>query len=718
MATVFSIDILDVNGDRLGDGPLNNVISIEDTHRLDAIGSLTFAMPASDERARYIHAGVSFDVYDSVDGYLGRFYYKSRNIDTRVEGGSQLIVTAHDQLIELARQSVHFRLTYGNEDVADVVSALVAMASGWSVVVDAGIGDTSVMYEGESVLRAVDVLRDRWNQHYRLGGNQILEFGTFGDTEDIVLRNLPGQVQIDIESNLNVAIVDTMRVLEEADEIFNKIIPLGAGQGVAQLTIEEATLGTYAVEEGFNVDGSSYWYIENAVSVSAYGQRERVLMLPQMRPITNSEANITNAANALKLSAEAYIARHLIPRVTYQINVRALRQELHVGNIVRLQYRDVVENFGFVDVDDYFYIMDITRRRHVGGQRSAQLVIASIAERRTADTDIMLEIISDVRALKINIPITLAYSPVGPYVQRIGSAHPAIFTIRIGEEVTYLNYAKMRFKTSPLKSSVTSVAAAGSSSVTSDDPSLTTTSTKNHTHSVTASGGHTHTLNVSSSGSHSHSLSITSSGLGSSAAGTAHNHEVTIHDYSPALGYELFYESFTNELNIDWGGGDITIPLTDAEELHTHSIDHGHSGSTAVADTHTHTGQTTDLQTHDHTIASSGSHDHDMPHTHEVNVSGHNHTLSYGLYEDTVYPQGIFISIDGTDQTIPLGGPWAPVPFTDSVEVEVDITEYLVDAVGGLRQNHRVQFTCEFGTQGEVEFECDMLCSIQPIAVS
>ena len=86
----------------------------------------------------------------------------------------------------------------------------------------------------------------------------------------------------------------------------------------------------------------------------------------------------------------------------------------------------------------------------------------------------------------------------------------------------------------------------------------------------------------------------------------------------------------------------------------------------------------------------------------------------YGIYQDTLYPTTISVYINGTDRTTALGGPWASGGA--SVDVELEITDYLAQATGGLRQNHTVQFRCSSG-QGEIEAEIDMLVSIQAIAV-
>lgn len=690
MASEFRVDVLNAAGTRIGDGPLDTVQSLDDVARLDNIGSLSFTLPVADPRTQYISAGTSFDVYDRVDGYLGRYYYKNKQQEADAQGGKVQRVAAHDSLIELARVSVNFRRTYNNVAVDYVIGDLVDDVTGWIANVDLNIGNTTVTFEGESVLAAVDAMRDRWNQHFRLGnGRRILDFGAFGLDSGLVLANLRGQVQSELGQNTDIALIDSIQLVEEADEIFNRVIPLGAGQGTAQLTIQTATLGTYTVQTGTNADGSNFYYIEDSDSVTSYGRRAKVAVFPNIRPVTNSDANILNAANALKLTAEAYIARHIAPRAVYAVSVHGLRRSVSVGDLVRLQYRGVVEGYAYIDVNQTFYVMDLQRKRNVSGERSAVITIASIAERRTDDTDVVLELFHDIKVLKVHVPITLANSPVGPYTLRMDSTHNAEFTVRIGNEVTFLNYAKLRFRTSPLKSSVTTVSTVNSS--------VQSSTSATHTHSITADGSHTHTL------------SITSTGIGSSGAssqsttlnGGTHIHEIDIRSNSGLSGYGvaltsggvLFWENSANPGN----------PSTEVTADHAHGIDHNHNID------HGHSGSTAGSTTHDHTIGASGSH------THNVTIPSHNHTLSYGIYQDTLYPTSISVAIDGVDRTGALGGPWDAGGA--GTEQEVDITTYLVNAVGGLRQNHRIAFSCSSG-QGEIEAECAVLTSIQAIVVS
>jgi hypothetical protein len=676
--TLFTVDILDASGNRLGDGPLRNITSLKDTRSLDRIGTLTFTLPAGDPRQRYFQQGSQFDVFTRDEGYLGRYWFRSQSIEYR-DGAAEIAIECFDTLRELSNQSVFFRRKYQFQDVADVITDLVSLVPGWAARVDEGIGNTTISYEGESVLIAVDALRDRWGQHYRLAtttpGLNVLEFGSFGATAPVTLVNATASTAGEMDANSAIAYVKTIRELQDRDDIYNTIIPLGAGEGTAQLTIERATLGSFDVKSGVNQDGSTFYYIEDAASVARFGRIWRVATYKTIRPLTNSDANITNAANALKLTAETMLRRRSGLIKSYAVTVVGLRQNINVGDRVPVRFSGIADsdNYSYLDIDESLWVMDVSRQRAVNGNTTVSLTVATDDQRRTSDTDVMLQIVNDLNALKIHVPTVLTYRDFGPYERRIDGSNTATFTVRIKDEVLALNRAIMTLRTSPLKSSVQSTAAAASSVGTSGGGGGTSTSTE---------GGGGTTATSAGGGDHDHDLfQFLADGT---VSGTARRFNTLIRRSSGGDLLALL------ELNIAAASASTTWQ---AAKTFTASGDHTHA--LTISD-HTH-----DLELSDH--------------THSVTVPSHDHTMNYGLFADTIYPQSINVAIDGVDRTAALGGPWAP--SNAAVELELDITDYLADAAGGLRQDHTITVSCTSG-RGEVEVGCEMLCTIQPIAVS
>lgn len=64
---------------------------------------------------------------------------------------------------------------------------------------------------------------------------------------------------------------------------------------------------------------------------------------------------------------------------------------------------------------------------------------------------------------------------------------------------------------------------------------------------------------------------------------------------------------------------------------------------------------------------------------------------TYGVQEHDYYPHELSISINGVDRTSALSGPFGA--YTSSLDTELDITEYITGATGGIYQDHTVEFS-------------------------
>ena len=450
----FRIDILDAANARLGDGSLTTVTWLTDTRRLDRTGTVRFEMLAADPRAAYITAGCKFDIYDRVDHYLGRYLYASKTLSGSGDTAT-LRVQAWDQLRELSFLTTGFFRDYDDATYRDMATELLSIAQGWFLSMESGLGSDTLSFSGESVLKAIGLIIERAGAHYRLGDNAgELQIGSFGNQSAVRLVNLSGQEQSVISAHPEIAIIDNLQRVEDIDEIANSIVPLGAGDGVAQLTIEGATAGTYTVLTGINADGSLYYYIENTASVATYGRRQKVIIFNEIRPIANNTTAKANAANALKIAAESWIQYHLEPRIEYTCIVRALRQTVHVGDMIRLVYKGVVDGYGYIDVDDWFYVMEVTRQRDASGQRTALLGLSSVQIQRVSDVDLVSEVVSNLQSIKTHIkPVPFwttdrQWDTIGNVSG--GVSKSAVFDLEIDDSVLQATIIRIRFVTVPL----------------------------------------------------------------------------------------------------------------------------------------------------------------------------------------------------------------------------------------------------------------------------
>lgn len=83
-------------------------------------------------------------------------------------------------------------------------------------------------------------------------------------------------------------------------------------------------------------------------------------------------------------------------------------------------------------------------------------------------------------------------------------------------------------------------------------------------------------------------------------------------------------------------------------------------------------------------------------------TSTHALDYSFAVYPAANYPSDITLTIDGVDRTTELGGPWNPSGGNSAVNTTLDITQYIVNASGGLYQDHSLVFAAGYKT-GEVK---------------
>ncbi|MEL7235490.1 MAG: hypothetical protein AAGK74_13400 [Chloroflexota bacterium] len=123
-----------------------------------------------------------------------------------------------------------------------------------------------------------------------------------------------------------------------------------------------------------------------------------------------------------------------------------------------------------------------------------------------------------------------------------------------------------------------------------------------------------------------------------------------------------------------------------------------------------------------YTQESSGDHTHSITipaHTHQVIVPDHTHvipaaSLVYGLNRDTSTPISISIFVNGNNETVALGGPWALSGGDNTIEVEISD---ILKSASTLQQAHTVSIRCA-GGQGRVEAQIERYEVIQNIRLA
>lgn len=461
--SLFRVVLLDSTDTAVAE--ITTALSVNTVDKLDAIGRLTLTLPVNDPNGYLIDSTSRIDVYDYLDGYLGRYYFASSDPDDKHGIGTRTI-EFFDTLTELTRVEVGFNRKYTNHQVSAAVVDLIGLLAEseydqWGdPVVDAAIGITTVAYENVSVFTAVDELRKRFGQHFRLNGVRKFEFGAFGEDSGLRGANLDAPSVPVLAQSHEVFIIDDLTPSESAEEIVNVVWPVGAGEGLAKLTIEQSTAypeitNTTATDQ----DSTTRYGLTDQDSVDAYGYRGRVITFPNLRPVNNNEASIILASDALKLGAYIFLQRHKDPRKQYRVVARNLSPLLKIGDKVHIQYRQVHDGQVYMDVDEKLYVMEIQRTRSASGDRRATLIVAPISEVSLEPTDVIVETVKDMRALKLNVRPNATTSSFDSWdtisANPSDTAPPsnprkaAKFSVFINRFFTTLLAAELRFVTEP-----------------------------------------------------------------------------------------------------------------------------------------------------------------------------------------------------------------------------------------------------------------------------
>lgn len=458
MNSPFRIDILNSAGAKVGAGPLITASYVDTRETLDKIGSVSFSVPANDPKAREIQSGRQYDIYDETDGYLGRFIHKKHHTSDDL-GQAMIQVEAWSILKELSYQIVGFGREYEAAQVEAIIADLLSDVSGWTLDSLTSLGTANVTYQGQTVYQAIEELAERWGYHFRLGeGTRELEFGEFGETNtEVRFTNLSGQ-NSQIDELSDVAIVKAISQSENSDEVYNRVIAVGAGTGASQLQMKAGEVGDfYTVQSRTRLNGQRELYIEDAASIAQFGVREIVIVFDQVRPISNTQTAKNQARTELLKNAERWLQRYVqVRKQLDNVQVHALRTRVKVGDKVNIRYKGLDDSgLLYLDIEDDFWVVAHDRSRNQGGDYVSNFQLVSVDRAEKNDTDIMAKAIRGIKSEKLWIKPT-AFRHSDTYTDFIANSDnlyqdkDAIFGFTFDETVMEVTRVVLEWRTRPI----------------------------------------------------------------------------------------------------------------------------------------------------------------------------------------------------------------------------------------------------------------------------
>lgn len=656
------VDVYDASDNRLGVGPVESVMSAQFVRPLDGAGTIRLRCVATDPRALDLLTNERrVRVFAEDTGgvrVLGEGVIRNRTLMESPSGVS-LRIDGPDILDELKRRNCLLARIFNQQTVSNVADDLIALADGWTVTIDAAIEDELIdaRYDGVTLLKAFQDLAQRYGYHLRLGGDtREIEISPFGDDNGLRILKTEHLTQETL-ANPALLMVQRMQTSEDTEDVFNWVLPIGAGEGTAGLTLEKSTRSIvngdpYDIQTMEGPDGQTLYYLEDNSSVAVYGEIQKVVQFKQIAPLSNSDLDIENAANALYDATVNFLTRHSEPQEFYTVSVKNVKETILPGDKIHVNYRAGIETeegfVSYLDVRGDFWVLRVNES--IGLDSSVvDLEISNVDRTMESMAAVVIGGLESIALRNLKPQIT---SSTRSYVydREIANGYSAIVPVEFTDATLEVQRVRMRLKTSPFRATASAAASGGGSSQTS------------------ASGG----------------------GSTESSTSTTHQHLIMRSEDGTSLQGSLATRRFT------------------IVEQTTGTLYHFDADSDVGA-----TARFFDMQ-------ASGGHTHDVDipaHTHDVDIPAHTHELNFGISDDTETPVGVTVWVNGTDQTLALFGE-APLAATGGNLNEVAdmgiLTGLIEDAVGGLRQVHEIEIRCT-GGQGRAEVTIEVFEITQAI---
>lgn len=573
-----------------------------------------FTMPEQDPDNKYITPRHFVEVYDDLKNeYIGLFIVmpKETTINTTTEKVTYQLEHALGLLIGSSLFKYHQLSNYTTEYVLQYLIDQ-QHTKHWKLGTVEFTRYFHYSWENENVLSAILSVPKPFNEEYRW----TWDTQNYPFTLNLVRAEAEPSAKIEEGYNLQ-----DIRIEENPNDLYNRLYPLGSGEGVNQLGIEKVNNGKP--------------YIENPASISKYGRHDYVWV----------DRRFTDAAS-LKETAQRMLDLWSEPIISWTINAVDLSSltglkldELKEGKIVRVS----LDNYGDKDLR----ILSEKKRDIYEDPDDVQLQLENLG------FDVTDDIVEMQRKQQINDIYSQGATNILNYTfqDNCDGDQPARIPFYIDDDVVNVNTIELTFRTRRFRAySGITKGGGGVVKSTSSGGSITRSTTSGGSVSKsTASGGSTtrtsssageSTRTSSANGSHTHRMF---SGIGF-GGGTSEPDRLILR---AANGHNI----------IAWGGsGAIDYHTAGAADNHSHTVTTpAHTHSVSIP-SHTHGFE---IPNHSHEVT--------IPnHSHEIDLPDHTHEVKHEIVEAPESASSVIITVDGN-----------PVPHTSTSGNRINLAEYM-----------------------------------------
>ncbi|HXG36512.1 MAG TPA: carbohydrate binding domain-containing protein [Dehalococcoidia bacterium] len=223
-------------------------LSASYTQRLDAAGEWRARLPLTDPRAAELTIGRIFLLYREGEGFIGAGLIHERNVNFTSEGDLVLEIGGPTMLGQLRHLTTLKKALIEGKDADSCIQQIIQLRSELSAWLPSpvpntawgGPGTIAVRMDAETILEAILKAAEIYQVHVRENVTESagaltkrVEVGAFGASSGVTIQF--GH-DLSLKGNSKAAVAESVQVMRSGNEIWNRLIIQGSGEGEGAFT--------------------------------------------------------------------------------------------------------------------------------------------------------------------------------------------------------------------------------------------------------------------------------------------------------------------------------------------------------------------------------------------------------------------------------------------------------------------------------------------------